>query len=200
LQNATRLNPDDELSFLALAAIYGYLGQKQDAKAAIARYNALEVAQGGVPATVNNYVVGFFYLPASPQYRQLRAGLRLAGVPEYLSNGEFADQNRLTADEVRSLMFGHRLHGKSKAGRFVESAERAAIFTTDGVVSMSGDWVSGTLPAKEGIARFNGNELCTQFGSQVYCGAVLRNPGGTRAKENEFIWHTSEAFTFSQVE
>lgn len=200
LQSATRLNPDDELSFLALAATYGYLGQKQDAKAAIARYNALEVAQGGIPATVNNYVVGFFYLPASPEYRRLRAGLRLAGVPEYLSNGEFADRNRLTADEVRSLMFGHRLHGKSKAGRFVESVERAAIFTTDGVVSMSGDWVSGVLPLTDGIARFKGNELCTQFGSQIYCGAVLRNPGGTRAKENEFIWHTSEAFTFSQVE
>jgi adenylate cyclase len=200
LQSATRLNPDDEFSFLALAATYGYLGQKQDAKAAIARYNALEVTQGGIPATVNNWVAGFYYLYGSPQYRRLRAGLRLAGVPEYLSNGEFADQNRLTADEVRSLMFGHRLHGKSKAGRFIESVERAAIFTTDGVVSMSGDWVSGILPLTDGIARFKGNELCTQFGSQIYCGAVLRNPGGTRAKENEFIWHTSEAFTFSQVE
>ena len=125
----------------------------------------------------------------------------MAGVPEYCSNGEFADQNRLTADEVRSLMFGHRLHGRSKeAGRFVESVERAAIFTTDGIVSMSGDWVSGILPLTGGTARFKGNELCTQFGSQIYCGAVLRNPGGTRAKENEFIWHTSEAFTGSQVE
>jgi adenylate cyclase len=56
------------------------------------------------------------------------------------------------------------------------------------------------LPLTDGIAWFKGNELCTQFGSQTYCGAVLRNPGGTRTKENEFIWHISEAFTFSQVE
>jgi hypothetical protein len=106
---------------LVCAAFMGVLATR-------ARYNALVVTQGGIPATVNNWVVGFYYVPESRQYRQLRAGLRLAGVLEYLSNGEFADQNRLTVDEVHSLMFGHRLHGRSKAGRFVESVERAAIF------------------------------------------------------------------------
>jgi adenylate cyclase len=198
LQSATRLNPEDEISFLALTATYGYLGQKQDAKAAIARYNALAVSQGGIPATVNAWPVGYYYI-YEPYYR-LRTGLRLAGLPEYLSHGEFAEKNRLTADEVRSLMFGHRLHGGSRSGRFVETVERGATFTTDGIVSMSGDWVSAILPLTDGTARFKGNELCVEFGPQIYCGAVLRNPGGTRAKENEFIWHTSEAFTFSQVE
>jgi hypothetical protein len=33
------------------------------------------------------------------------------------------------------------------------------------------------------------------------CGGILRNPGGTRAAENEYIWFASpEAFSFSQLE
>jgi adenylate cyclase len=32
------------------------------------------------------------------------------------------------------------------------------------------------------------------------CGDVFRNPGGTRAKQNEFIWYNGEPFTFSPIE
>jgi hypothetical protein len=33
-----------------------------------------------------------------------------------------------------------------------------------------------------------------------YCGPVFRNPGGTRALENEYLWDIGSAYTFSQVE
>ncbi len=99
LVQATQANPNDEFSFFALAATYGHLGQKEKGKAAIARYNALEVRQGGVPATVLG--LGDFYFfnsdltnYESRDYKRLITGLRLAGVPEHLSRGEFADQNQ----------------------------------------------------------------------------------------------------------
>jgi tetratricopeptide (TPR) repeat protein len=195
LERATTLNPDDEFSFLALGATYGHLGRKQDAKAAIERYNAIEVSQGGVPATVKSYS-DYYFLEGSAPYQRLSAGLRLAGAPEYLSNSEFADRNRHSAAEIHSLFFGHRLHG-----RMLRSGEeREATVTTEGVVTMSGDWILGGLQLADGTAHFRGNELCIRFGVAMYCGSVFRNPGGTRQKENEYIWHSGGAFTFSQME
>ena len=123
----------------------------------------------------------------------MRTGLRLAGVPDFLKDSDFAERNRLSSDEVRSLMFGHRLHGKSR----MTGAERFASITKDGIASMSGDWVPGGLAFAGGAAEIKGGELCVRFGASIYCGSVLRNSGGTRAKKNEFIWML---FSFSQME
>lgn len=200
LQRATLANPDDEFSFLALAATYGHLGQTEKGKAAIARYNALEVRMGGVPATViaqgdlyflDNDALNY----QSRDYQRLVTGLRLAGVPERLSSGEFADQNRLGPHEARTLLFGHRIHGRS--GNGVD--ERAASFSADGIVSMSGDWITSPTPLTDGLAGFRDENLCVAFGPQSYCGPVMRNPGGTPEKENEYIWAVSSAYTFSPV-
>ena len=200
LEQATQANPNDEFSFFALAATYGHLGQKEKGKAAIARYDAIEVRQGGVPATV--LTLGDFYFSetnatnyASRDYKRLLTGLRLAGVPEHLSSGEFAEQNQLSPDEVRTLMFGHQIHGRSRNG----PEERAASFASDGLASMSGDWITSPTPLTNGVTHFKGEQFCVTFGPQSYCGFVMRNPGGTREKENEFIWEISSAFTFSQV-
>ena len=54
LEKATRLNPGDEYPFIALAATYGHLGRKQEGSTAIARYNDLELARGGVPLSIFN--------------------------------------------------------------------------------------------------------------------------------------------------
>jgi hypothetical protein len=48
-----------------------------------------------------------------------------------------------------------------------------------------------------GISKFKNDDLCITFGVAIYCGAVIRNPGGTRTRENEFIWRGA---TFSHVE
>ena len=191
---AARLNPGNEYPFAALAAAYGHLGRKQDASAAIARYNDLRVGRGDVPITIA--IMPWLGFRTTADLQRLRTGLRLAGVPESLSSGEFATQNRLSADEIRTLFFGHRLHGQDP--RFGE--ERTALLTTDGVAELSGDWVLGGRALTGGITQFNGDDLCLRFDVVSYCGPVFRNPGGTRAAENEFIWLVGEAFTFSQVE
>jgi adenylate cyclase len=192
---ATRRNPEYEYAFAGLAATYGHLGRKQEAESAIAKYNELRVGRGGVPLTIGLAPTCGFTVRADLQ--RLQTGLRLAGVPELLSSGEFATQNTLTADEIRTLIFGHRLHGRS----LWTGEERDASITSDGVVALSGDWgLLGGGPLTGGSARFDGDQLCYRFDLVSYCGDVLRNPGGTRAKENEFIWYKGEAFTFSPIE
>jgi hypothetical protein len=64
---------------------------------------------------------------------------------------------------------------------------------------MSGDWITSPVPSVDGTSHFKGNQFCVTFSPQSYCGVVMRNPGGTREKENEFIWEISSAYTFSQV-
>jgi adenylate cyclase len=192
---ATQRNPDYEYAYVALAAADGHLGRKRDAASAVARYNALRVARGGVPLTIGTATIGGFTVRDGVQ--RLWSGLRLAGVPEFLFNGDFASEHRVSAHAIRALVFGHRLHGRS----LWHGEERAATVTKDGVVAMSGDWgLLGEGPLTGGRAEFEGDRLCYRFGLTSYCGDVFRNPGGTKAKENEFIWYNGEAFTFSVTE
>jgi hypothetical protein len=198
LEIATRLNPGDQYSFLMLGAAYGHLGRKREGFVAVSRYNDLEVGQGGAPLTLD-----FVPMPElnccvypTPREETIFDGLRLSGVPGSLDVGDFAVQNRLSDVEIRSLMFGHLLHGRSLR----TGDERTASLTKDGLATMSGDWVLGNLPLTDGTTQFKGNKLCIRFGPASYCGTVFRNPGGTKAKENEFIWYSGTAFTFSQVE
>jgi hypothetical protein len=81
--------------------------------------------------------------------------------------------------------------------------------TKEGVAAMSGYWVTGIFPLTGGVARFMGDDLCLEFAARNYCGPVLRNPGGTRAHENEYIWYLppplgvstiGKPFSFSVVE
>ncbi len=202
-ESSTRLNPDDDGSFLLLASIYGHLGRQQDARAAIARYNEIIVARGGVALTISSLspcsACPSLYLSKPADSGRLYEGLRLAGVSEAVIAGTFSAKNLLTASEVQALFFGHRLHGRT----FESGEEHAATITTDGVATLTGDWAStggGTMAGS--AVRFEGDEVCFLWSDTVkQCGSVLRNPGGLRAKENEFIWyHGDGAFTFSQVE
>jgi TolB-like protein/Tfp pilus assembly protein PilF len=196
---ATRLNPEDETSFAALGATYGILGRKEDAEAAIDRCNELRVKRGGAPITILTmpwFAIGSPSLGIKREsLKDIERGLRLAGVPTYLSDGLFGERNKLSADEIRVQLVGHRLHGRS----IVTTEERAAAVTADGMAEISGDWVSSG-PYSGGRVEIADGQLCYKFGLVSYCGTVLRNPGGTRELENEFIWDAGSPFTFSRVD
>ena len=99
-----------------------------------------------------------------------------------------------TREEMDPLLFGHRIHGRS-----LESGEEhGAQVAADGSAMMFGDWGDGN-----GEARFRGDNLCFEWKSgHTNCGVVYRNPGGSRATENEFIWssHAAGGFPFSVVD
>src|SRR5262249_6720799 len=120
LESATRLNPDDQNPYFALAAAYGYLARKQDAQSAIARYNDIVVGLGGVP--MGGPTGGIWFYAQSADWERCKKGLRLAGVPDFLDRSDFAARNKLAAEEIRSLFFGHRLYGHN----IFNGAERMA--------------------------------------------------------------------------
>jgi adenylate cyclase len=80
LESATKLNPDDEYPFMALAACYGYLGRDQDAAAALARHNEIRIKHGGASLTLYN--ASRLRFRQYTDVQRLWTGLRLAGVPE----------------------------------------------------------------------------------------------------------------------
>jgi adenylate cyclase len=192
LETAVKLNPDDSFSHLLLGATYGYLGRTPRAASAIARYNDIRVSRGYIPLSIYDAPHLWFFKPAD--LNRLRDGLRLAGVPDNLFQGEFAKQNRLSADEIRTLLLGQRLHGRT----LDFATEHAATITTDGTVTMSGDWGSGDAA----ISRFENGQFCFKWSTSGLedCVTLFRNPGGANARENEFVWLGPRgAFTFSQV-
>ncbi|MEY9829969.1 adenylate cyclase [Sinorhizobium fredii] len=196
-ESSTKLNPEDEGSFLLLAAASGHLGRRPEAEATIARFNALRVGRGGTVATISTCPPLDL---ARPEDRdRLYEGLRLAGVPETLLGSEFGGKNKLTADEVRSLFFGHRLRGS-----MLDSGEgHEATISGGGIATLSGGWASiGGGRMADAEVQFERDEVCFLWRKTAsLCGVALRNPGGLSAKENEFIWyHGDRAFTFSQVQ
>ena len=192
LVTLTKLNPDDSLSILLLGATYGHLGRKQDAMSAMAQYDAMKVKEGGMPISIRR-APNFGFKNSVDGFRVVR-GLRLAGVPESLFSGDFARKNKLVPDEVRSLFFGHKIHGHAGGA----GLDYAAAFASDGSADMSGEWGLGT-----GLAtQFDGDALCfVSPNGHRRCGTMYRNPGGTKAKENEYIWFDSfRALTFSPLD
>jgi tetratricopeptide (TPR) repeat protein len=87
LEKATQANPDNELGFLYLGATYGYLGRKQEAAAAIAKFNAIYADEDTPPITARYawHLFGY-YLRADSD--RLFKGLILAGVPELQPGGQ----------------------------------------------------------------------------------------------------------------
>jgi TolB-like protein/class 3 adenylate cyclase/Tfp pilus assembly protein PilF len=193
LERATQLNPDHDWSILLLVAAYGHLGRAEDAALAIARYNDLKVRQGGIPLWIAELKRRTRTMELTTPH--VIAGLRLAGAAETIPGSEFAMQNMLTASEVRTLLFGHRLRGRTP----FSAHELGAAFTTDGVVTLSGDWG----PADGGTVRFRGDQFCFKWSFRAVerCASLFRNPGGAMAKENEYVWYDDfGAFPFSLVE
>ncbi|HEV8390128.1 MAG TPA: tetratricopeptide repeat protein [Dongiaceae bacterium] len=192
-EKATELDPQDPWPWLHLVATYGYSGKSKEARTALSAFNLLRVQHGGIPLTLDCYYLrgSAFYLASTGD--GLREGLQRAGVPRWFDVREF-DRQRLNPHEVDMLFFGHRIHGRS-----LESGEEhGASVAADGTAMLFGDWGYGN-----GQARLVGDGLCFEWVSgHTNCGTVYRNPGGTRSKENEFIWfsHAAGGFAFSAVD
>jgi TolB-like protein len=192
LERVTHISPQDEHPLLALAATAGQLGRLPKAAEAIARYNDIRIERGDITLTLATLPNVLFskYAPNSV----IKKGLRLAGVPETLHGSEFAARNRLDDPQIRLLFFGHRMHGRT----FQTGDEHAASISMDGIAAISGDW--GSLA--DATVKIADGEICLEeTGGGKFCATILRNPGGTRALENENVWlDRTGAFPFSQIE
>ncbi len=192
-EEAFRLNPQAPWVGLFLASAFGKNGRKSEALEAVAAYNAARVKAGGVPFVMQELTFpGLVPRPMDivpPQQDRLTQGLAPLNIPIYLNDAK----QRLNGDEIRMLLFGHRVHGRTQGegkdyGMF--------ILAEDGLVTGFGRWDKGP-----GKASIRNETFCVVYPANEWCTQVYRNPGGSRAKENEYYFFSNfgGALPFSQV-
>ena len=97
--------PSDRSSRILLVAALGHLGRKAEARQHYERANEYYAGNGRQPFTVLSAALDFSMKNRTDAGR-IRNGLRKAGVPELPYGYDAASDDRLTADEIKSLIFG----------------------------------------------------------------------------------------------
>lgn len=160
-----------------MIASYVRLGRLEEARAAMRQ--ALEAEPRWTQLRERSISLERPYKDRSIAEREL-ADLALAGLPELPFGYDARATDRLTADEIKALIFGHtrRGHDINSGAAFTD------IIAKDGALSTSGDLGSDTAT----VLYLGGNLICyrwTDWGPS--CSAVLRNPGGTAERQDEYI-------------
>jgi hypothetical protein len=188
LKEAVRLNPDDGWSFAYLAASYAHLGRDKEAADAITAFNSARVRQGGAPFVMFDVMANSPLYKPPPDSPLIRGLLRL-GVPHNFDAPAF-DSLRLSAPEVERLFFAHRVQGRT-----VLEGPYGVSVAADGTAISFGAWGTGA-----GTAKLDRDRLCIVLSTTSRCASILRNPGGTRVNENEYLWYSGWVLPFSQVD
>jgi adenylate cyclase len=99
-----------------------------------------------------------------------------------------ASGDRLSGDEIRSLVLGHTLNYRNIG---IERGMKASTaFSTNGDATLSRpDGVKSGIYVREWASVVEDRAICVAweaFGPE--CAAIFRNPTGTAAERNEFLW------------
>ncbi len=195
-EEALRLNPNAPWAGLFLAAAYAKSDRTKDAEAAVAAYSAKRVQEGSVPFVMAEVALtGGGEAPQDilpPERGRLQQGLSLLSIPYNFDAAYFARQ-RLNGGEIEALLFGHRIHGRNrKTGR-----DYGMYISPDGAtVTDFGEWDIGG----SSTAQVKDDRVCFKQTTTEFCPMIFRNPGGTRAKENEYFFFGGWADPFSPVD
>lgn len=158
-----------------MAASYVRLGQLNEARVAA---KALE-AESWTQLHARSDDLSRAYKDRTILERKL-ANLAQAGVPELPFGYDVKARDRLSAEEIKALTFGH-----TRRGRDIKSgAAFTDIISADGTISSSGDLGSDTAK----LLYLSGNLVCyrwTDWGPS--CSAIFRNPGGTADRQDEYV-------------
>ena len=128
-----------------------------------------------------------------PEKGRLYQGLKPLNIPFNFDAPVYAE-HRLKGSEIEALLFGHRIHGRNRrTGR-----DYGLYISPDGTSATGfGEW--GASGASETV-YVKSDRLCIVDPTQEWCGMIFRNPGGTRAKENEYFTFDNWANPFSPVD
>ena len=123
---------------MLLAAAYGFLGRKQEAKSAIDTFNEMRLKVGMHPYTLADIDDWAFKDPAARG--RLREGLRKGGLPAAKLVPRVV---ALSSDELRSLFSGNTATGDSTQGRWhvYWAADGKAFMRTFSGQKDVGNWV-----------------------------------------------------------
>jgi TolB-like protein/class 3 adenylate cyclase len=188
-EKAAKLSPDDPWPRLFLAATYALNERIEDSRNVVAAFNEARVKQGGLPLVMDE-IRRYSLKLKVPLEGNLYGGLAKAGVPHNFDSGPF-DKLKLTGPEIDALVFGHRLHGRT----LETGGEHGLSVAADGSYQSFGNW-----GVTSGTAKIEGGRFCLVSTTTHHCVDIYRNPGGTKARENEFNWFDGWGRPFSQVQ
>ena len=161
-----------------LVSAYGHLGRSDGIAAAMEKLKAvLKERNEGEPSWL--LAQAYFVFKNEADIERLLDGLSKAGVPELPTDVDLDRKDRLTGREIKSLIFGHELHGR----RIVPSVREYRLTSSaDGSTNVTiGSWSS------KGLGWVQGNFLCDAYPRSITgCGVILRNPSGTLEQLNEY--------------
>jgi adenylate cyclase len=162
-----------------LVATYGELGRKPEADAIKQRLKPMiDEANDGEFTGV--HMISMFAFISEADAERMLDGLRKASVPELPNGVDPNSKNRLSGAEIKALIYGHSIEGRERETGDEYKRKTAA----DGTASVSVGSAKFDM-----ITSIEGDYLCnwTRTGSRG-CGAMFRNPDGTREKRTEYLF------------
>jgi adenylate cyclase len=186
IERALKHNPEIQFEYL-LTSAYAHLGRDQDAKAALAK--AIP-GLTNLPPKVRQLILRRLMLSIMPFKDpeiadRFANGLIKAGFTEQpFRCYKIYEENRLTGDEIRALVFGRTVTGfagHSKKQFWITRAK-------DGKATLRGGVSGGSW---EGTSWLEGDKLCNQWperhGGRKICFPVFRNPEDSPEKKDEYM-------------
>lgn len=159
-----------------MIASYVRLGRLEEARTAMKL--ALEAEPQWNQMLERNTSLARPYKDRSISERQI-ADLAMAGLPELPLRYDAKAKDRLTADEIKALTFGHTRSGHDKSGKSFTD-----VIAEDGTINASGELGDDTST----LLSLRDNTICYKSSDWgPYCSAIFRNPGGTPERQNEYI-------------
>ena len=177
--------PNDAYSRMLLVSALGHLGRQPDAKRHYEKANEYFTGSGQQPFSILSAALDFAMRERADAER-LRVGFRKAGVPELPFGIERDPKDRLTVAEMRKLLDGHTIRGRS----LVTGEDYVRTTGNDGVATFSydrsvhPDGIPLPLPQEDALCYAHPDH-------RAYCFAIFRNPDGSADKHNEFLIVTS---------
>jgi adenylate cyclase len=184
LEKQLAAHPDDDWSGTLLAAVYGHLGR--DAAPLNAKLDAAAVKNGNPGWTQLLARVRVPFKEPADAHR-LSEGLRKAGVPELPFGYHPLSEDRLTDEEIRSVLFSHTLRGKD----IDTGATWILSFEADGSFVFQSDSPYRSAPSEAGrIVEIDNGVMCWGYpatGSRG-CGMLFRAPEETAGQKDDLLW------------
>jgi adenylate cyclase len=166
-----------------LGGIYARLGRMEEAKA------AMDVALKYQPSeALSWYKLNLSYFKRAEDLDRLIDSLRMAGLPEWPLGFEGSESERLSGEEIKSLLWGRRIEGTMIRN------DKPFVFSQ--VIGADGRWeldhnVYGKPTNVTGNGWIEGDTWCYQtedyFYGRTHCVPVYRNPGGSSEDKNEYV-------------
>jgi adenylate cyclase len=190
LESARVKAPGVDDTHVMLAAAYALAGRSDAARSA-----AAEAVRLSPNVCVELYRVTLAHFNSDKDLARILSALRASGLPEWPYRFTAGSRDRLTADEIKNLAFGHTWQGRIEGGG-------SALMQ----MKPNGDLVFRTISRiATGKARISSDTLCERIeGSSLgrsACGPVYRR--AISSGENELAYtyvNASKVFHFSPVE